>query len=234
VGLRRRLVAFAAGLAVVAGCGVLSGCGAVDGSNGGDGASSRAGSAWADEAAAWISAYDAAAGSLGADEAPRVTDFYAADVMLDTLEQEYYGRIAVTEVDRSLLASSTRHDFGEVYLDGDLLISASCSRCEAVLGLSAVRKCTPWRAWIWAPRSGNPRGPGPACGGCVSPPLVWAPAVVEPPSLDSGSDAGADALSDVRDVIELPRGDLDDERVCLVVGEGEPVAVESQEGDGGR
>lgn len=117
---------------------------------------------------------------------------------------------------------------------GDLLISASCSRCEAVLGLSAVRKCTPWRAWIWAPRSGNPRGPGPACGGCVSPPLVWAPAVVEPPSLDSGSDAGADALSDVRDVIELPRGDLDDERVCLVVGEGEPVAVESQEGDGGR
>lgn len=112
MGLRRRLAAFTVGLVVGTGCAVVAGCGAVDRSRSGSGA------AWADEAAAWISAYDAAAGSLGADGPPRVTDFYAADVMFDTLEEEYYGRFAVTEVDRSLLASSTRHDFGEIYLDG--------------------------------------------------------------------------------------------------------------------
>lgn len=141
MGLRRRLAALAAGLVVVAGYGVVAGCGAVDGSRGG------VGPAWANEAAAWISAYDAAAGSLGADDPPRVTDFYAADVIFDTLEAEYYGRVAVTEVERSLLASSTRHDFGDTYLD-----SAGFLRTEALVWGDRGRPPLPTlRAWEMAP-----------------------------------------------------------------------------------
>ena len=135
MGQRRVLAALTAGLLVA------GGCGAVDGSH------LVAGPTWAEEAAVWIAAYDAAAGSLGADDPPRVIDFYAADVVFDTLEQEYYGRVAVTEVERSLVASSTRRDFGEIYLDG-----AGFLRTEALVWGDRGRPPLPTlRAWEVAP-----------------------------------------------------------------------------------
>lgn len=134
VRFRRRLAALTAAVFMVAGCG------AVDGSRG------VAGPEWAREAAAWISAFDAAAGSLGGDGPIRVTDFYAADVRFDTRYDEYYGRVAVTEVERSLVASSTRHDFGEIYLDG-----AGFVRTEALVWGERARSPLPTlRTWEMA------------------------------------------------------------------------------------
>lgn len=47
----------------------------------------------------------------------------------------------------------------------------------------------------------------------------------------SWCDGLADAFSDVRHVVEASGGDVHDKRVCLVVGQGEPMAVEPQERD---
>jgi hypothetical protein len=79
-----------------------------------------AGPAWGREAEAWIAAYDAAAGAGYGDGPAGASAFYAADVTVvttGTTEAERHGRIAVTELDRSIAATASRREAGETYLD---------------------------------------------------------------------------------------------------------------------